>query len=48
MPYDMTDRERLEAYPKKGTKAAITAKAKRKGKKLTAYVNELLEKAAKP
>lgn len=48
MPYNQDKRDRVEAWPVKGTKAKLTAKAKAKGRRLTAYVNEVLEKAAKP
>ena len=48
MPYDLNTRDRIEAYPKKGTRAALLRKMKRKGHKtLSAYVNALLEGEAK-
>lgn len=46
MPYDMTTRDRIEAYPKMGTRKALIRQMKRKGHQtLTAYVNALLEAA---
>lgn len=43
-----TDRERVEAWPLKGTVDKLKAKAKRlKRKSYSAYVTEVLEEAAK-
>ena len=47
MPYDTQTRDRLEAWPLKGTKARLQAKARAKGKSLGAYLNEILERNAK-
>lgn len=47
MPYNKDTRDRMEAWPKKGTKAALQKKAKKQKKALGAYLNEVLEGAAK-
>lgn len=47
MPYDQTTRERIEAWPKKGTRDRLKAKAKKaKATSFSAYVAKVLEKAS--
>lgn len=47
MPYDAKTRDRIEAWPKKGTRAKLQAKAREKGKTLGAYLNDILERNAR-
>lgn len=48
MPYDQTKRDRLEAYPRKGTRAALKRVLRQQGyKTLTAYLNAILEQEAR-
>lgn len=47
MPYDAKTRDRVEAWPKKGTRAKLQAKAREKGKTLGAYLNDILERNAR-
>lgn len=47
MAYNMKVRDRIEAYPAKGTKKILKAKAKARGLTLIKLLNEVLEEAAK-
>lgn len=47
MAYNMKVRDRIEAYPAKGTKKILKAKAKARGLTLVKLLNEVLEEAAK-
>lgn len=46
MPYSTKDRDRVEAWPPKPTKAKLQAKAKKAKKSFTEFVNDVLKKAA--
>ena len=47
MPYSRDTRDRLEAFPIKGTRVKLQRAARAKNLSLGAYLNKLLERAAK-
>lgn len=47
MPYKTDTRDRIEAWPAKGTKALLMKLARAKRKSLAEYTKELLEKHVK-
>lgn len=46
MPYSRNTRDRLEAWPVKGTKAKLQKRAKAQKVTLGAYLNKMLEREA--